>query len=87
MNTAQFWSNLTAFAAFLDGDGATRDRTLSELEKEQRNSAPEHRKRISDELETVVAQLAELKTRTADVVPPTLVAGDTAHAAEKDLRD
>ena len=86
MNTAQFWSNLTSFAAFLDGDQAASDRTLGELEKEMRNTAPEHRKRISDELGTIAAKLSELKTRTQEITPPTLVAGETAHQAERDLR-
>jgi len=56
------------------------------LEKELRNTAPEYRKRISDELGTITAKLTELKTRTQEITPPTLVAGETAHQAERDLR-
>jgi len=83
MKTAQFWSNLTSFAAFLGDDRPIGDRTLGELEKEIRNAAPEHRLRISDEIATVVAKLTDLKMRTAQTIPPTLVAGETAHIAEK----
>lgn len=82
MQAAQFWSNLTSFAAFLGDDRATGDRTLGELEKEIRNAAPEHRLRISHEIATIVAKLTDLKMRTAQAIPPTLVSGDTAHMAE-----
>ena len=76
--TVQFWSNLTSFAAVLDDP-----RMLDELEKQVRNSEPEHRKRVLDEISTVIGNLTELKRRAQEKTPPTLVAGEMAHQAEK----
>ena len=86
MATAQFWSILTSLSAFFDGDTSATDRLVSELEKEIRNAPADHRIQISNEIATIVDRLTELKTRTAETVPPTLVAGDTAHVVENASR-
>ena len=84
MKTEQFWASLTSLAGFLDGnDQAANDRALDELKKELRYIAPMHRKRISFEMATAIQKLTELKTETVDCGPPALVAGETAHVAEK----
>ena len=74
----------TSLAGFLDGaDQDANDRKLGELKKELRNVAAMHRKRISVEVATIIQKLTELKTETVEAGPPTLVAGETAHIAEK----
>ena len=86
MATAQFWSILTSLSAFFGGDQTATDRTVSELEKEVRNAPADHRIQISNEIATIIDRLTELKMRTAETIPPTLVAGDTAHPVENASR-
>jgi hypothetical protein len=84
MRTEHFWSNLTSLAGYLDGnDQDGNDRALDQLKKELRNTAPIHRKRISVQMAIIAQKLADLNAEAVTSGPSTLVAGETAHVAEK----
>jgi hypothetical protein len=82
MTTVLFWSSLTSIAAFLESVNEANNRMLAELAKEVRNASPQHRKRVSEEMSTIIGKLTELKKLTDQAVPPTLVAGEMAHQSE-----